>query len=136
MVFSLWWLYFDTPTHVLLTSLNQSLKWGYGHYLVFGSAAAIGAGFEVLVDAVLSAGGPSETIVGYAMVGPVAIFLVVMWFLQVLPRLSGRSDALRIAIPVLAILIALSPLMLGPIAAVAGAAAVCLSLVALASALG
>ncbi|MCU1688680.1 MAG: Low temperature requirement protein LtrA, partial [Jatrophihabitantaceae bacterium] len=158
IVFALWWLYFDTPAHVLLTSLNQSLKWGYGHYLIFGSAAAIGAGFEVLVDDVLSGGsaeesggshavaglaaaseaahGPSEMAVGYAMVGPVAIFLAVMWFLQVLPPLSGRSDAARGAIPVASVLIALSPLVLGPVAAVVVAATACLALVAVASTFG
>lgn len=68
--------------------------------------------------------------VGYFMVGPVAVFLVVMWFLQVLPRQSGRSDGLRRAIPVGAVLVALA---LGPVAAVVAAAVVGLALVGVAS---
>lgn len=149
VVFSLWWLYFDAPAHALLTSLNQSLKWGYGRYVIFGAAAAIGAGFEVLVDDVLApaaasgavggdagAHGPSQLLVGYAMVAPVAIFLIGMWFLQVQPALSGRSNALRRAIPIGSVLIALTPLGLGPVAAVVVTAGLCLALVATASGFG
>ncbi|GAB4003037.1 hypothetical protein GCM10029992_43130 [Glycomyces albus] len=48
-VFSMWWLYFDRPAHDLLTNLRMSFRWGYGHYVVFGSAAAVGAGLEVVL---------------------------------------------------------------------------------------
>lgn len=132
IAFALWWLYFDTPAHVLLTTLNQSLRWGYGHFVVFGAAAAIGAGFEVVVDYVLAADhGVSARTAGYAMLAPVALFLLAMWFLQVLPRASGRSDALRVALPVAAVLIAAAPLALGPIAAIVAAAVLALGLIAI-----
>ena len=50
IVFSLWWLYFDRSAHNLLNSLRTSILWGYGHYFIFASAAAVGAGLGVSVD--------------------------------------------------------------------------------------
>ena len=43
IVFSMWWFYFDRPVHDLLTSFRKAFIWGYGHYLVFAAAAAVGA---------------------------------------------------------------------------------------------
>ena len=36
--------------HDLLTSFRKAIVWGYGHYFVFASAAAVGAGLAVAVD--------------------------------------------------------------------------------------
>ncbi|MEV7128067.1 low temperature requirement protein A [Streptomyces sp. NPDC093260] len=48
LVFALWWLYFARPAHTLLATSHQvhrrRFTWAYGHYLIFGSAAAEGAG--------------------------------------------------------------------------------------------
>ena len=52
IVFSMWWIYFDRPVHDLLTSLPKAIFWGYGHYFVFASAAAVGAGLAAAVDQV------------------------------------------------------------------------------------
>ena len=51
-VFGMWWVYFSKEAHRLLTSLRAGIIWGYGHYLVFASAAAVGAGLGVNVDRV------------------------------------------------------------------------------------
>src|SRR4029453_5734649 len=51
-VFGMWWLYFNKEAAELLTSLRAGITWGYGHYLVFASAAAVGAGLAVNVDQV------------------------------------------------------------------------------------
>ena len=86
IVFSMWWAYFDRPVHDLLTSLRKAIVWGYGHYLVFAAAAAVGAGLAVSVDQVthhakVSAGGA-----GAAVAIPVAVFLVCLWFLHDRPE--------------------------------------------------
>jgi low temperature requirement protein LtrA len=141
IVFSLWWLYFDaaesgeSPAPM---SLRESMIWGYGHYVVFGSAAALGAGFEILVDDVLASAGEgahgvSDLVVGYSMVGPVATFVIAMWALQVLPRSRRRSEAARIAMPIGAVLIAVTPLFGAPIVATA---VICVALVAVSSVFG
>ena len=49
-VYSMWWVYFDRPVHNLLTNFGKAMMWGYGHYFVFASAAAVGAGLGVAVD--------------------------------------------------------------------------------------
>ena len=51
MVFSMWWVYFKRP---MVDSLSRetSFVFGYAHYFVFASAAAVGACLAVLVDIV------------------------------------------------------------------------------------
>ena len=50
IAYSIWWMYFDRPVHDLLTSVKQAMFWGYGHYFIFASAAAVGAGLAAGVD--------------------------------------------------------------------------------------
>ncbi|WP_165035190.1 low temperature requirement protein A [Candidatus Protofrankia californiensis] len=51
VVFSMWWLYFDHPAHRFLSDTNRNaFLWDYGHYLIFSSAAAVGAGLALAVD--------------------------------------------------------------------------------------
>ena len=48
----MWWIYFDMPAeHVvdrargrMTANAGGAFLWGYGHYVVFASAAAAGAG--------------------------------------------------------------------------------------------
>ena len=56
LVFALWWMYFLLPSgDALHRHRERSFGWGYGHVAIFVSAAAIGAGLEVVAD-VLKAG--------------------------------------------------------------------------------
>jgi low temperature requirement protein LtrA len=81
IVYSLWWIYFDRPSHDLLTSYRRAFFWGYGHYFVYAAAAAIGAGLGVAVDRAGAHAtiGPVEA--GLAVTVPVAVFLVSLWVL-------------------------------------------------------
>ncbi|MFB9903710.1 low temperature requirement protein A [Allokutzneria oryzae] len=106
IVFSLWWLYFDRPSEDLLTSLGTALRWGYGHLVIFASAAAIGAGLEIAVDVGAGKGHISALVAGMATAVPVALYLLGVWALQILPR--GRSTS-AVAFPVAAVLVVLSP---------------------------
>jgi low temperature requirement protein LtrA len=85
-VFAMWWLYFGKEAHELLTSLRAGITWGYGHYLVFASAAAVGAGLAVNVDSVThhAAIGPRAAAAAFTI--PVALFLLAVWALQVRPH--------------------------------------------------
>jgi low temperature requirement protein LtrA len=89
-VFAMWWLYFAKEAHELLTSLRAGIVWGYGHYLVFASAAAVGAGLAVNVDAVThhAAIGPRAAAASFTI--PVVLFLLAVWALQVAPHHLGR----------------------------------------------
>ncbi|MFJ6623021.1 low temperature requirement protein A [Kitasatospora sp. NPDC091335] len=80
--FAAWWIYFARPVHDHLRSNRQALVWGYGHYLVFGSAAAIGAGLEVAVESAVHQAHISETAATATVTVPTAVFLVTVWLLH------------------------------------------------------
>ena len=80
LLFACWWLYFlesDAPR--LDTRRDLGFIWGYGHYFVFASLAAIGAGIEVTVEAVTHEVAASRLLVGYSIAAPLAIFLAVRY---------------------------------------------------------
>ena len=94
LVFSVWWWYFEHPSEEgLRMSRGTSFFWGYGHYFVFSSIAALGTGLE------LAAAGSHGTIssaaattAGLAVAVPVAAYLVVTGVLQgrLGPQPAGR----------------------------------------------
>ena len=86
IVFSMWWMYFDRPVHDLLTSLAKAIVWGYGHYLIFAAAAAVGAGLAVSVDQATHHTKVSAVAAGEAVAIPVAVFLLCLWFLHDRPE--------------------------------------------------
>ena len=48
ITFACWWAYFAIPwADVLAVHRERSFIWGYGHIVIFGSLAAIGAGLHV-----------------------------------------------------------------------------------------
>ena len=48
LIFATWWTYFAIPwAEVLHLHRERSFTWGYGHIVIFGSLAAIGAGLHV-----------------------------------------------------------------------------------------
>jgi low temperature requirement protein LtrA len=89
-VFAMWWLYFAKEAHELLTSLRAGIVWGYGHYLVFASAAAVGAGLAVNVDAVSHHAAVGPRVAAATFTVPVTLFLLAVWALQVAPHHLGR----------------------------------------------
>jgi low temperature requirement protein LtrA len=104
-VFSLWWMYFDRPVHDLLRGLRRALVWGYGHYLVFAAAAAVGAGLAVSVDVATHHAAAGPVTAGAAVAIPVAVFLLCLWVLHHRP-LYRRTRAYG---PIAAALILLTP---------------------------
>jgi low temperature requirement protein LtrA len=90
IVFSMWWLYFAKPAQWFLTSMRNAFMWGYGHYLVFASAAAVGAGVAVNVDRATHHTSVSSAYAGASVTIPVAIYIATLWFLQVRPHALGR----------------------------------------------
>ncbi len=79
LVFALWWLYFLAPVgHALSDKPEAAFLWGYGHYFVFASIAALGAGLEVSAAALEHHPEISEQAIGYAVALPVALYLVLL----------------------------------------------------------
>ncbi|GAA4578165.1 low temperature requirement protein A [Planotetraspora phitsanulokensis] len=91
IVFSMWWLYFAKPAHRFLTSNRAAFLWGYGHYLVLGSAAAVGAGLSAAVDGATGHFHGGAVARGAVVTVPVAVFLLTVWWLQHRPHQVSRS---------------------------------------------
>jgi low temperature requirement protein LtrA len=106
IVYSMWWIYFDRPVHDLLTSLRRAIVWGYGHYVVFASAAAVGAGLAVAVDQATHHAKIGEVGAGYAVAVPIAAYLLSLWVLDDRPAYQGSR---RLG-PAAAALILIAPL--------------------------
>jgi low temperature requirement protein LtrA len=112
IVFGLWWVYFDRSAHGLLTTLRTSILWGYGHYFILASAAAVGAGLGVVVDYDTHHTEISGTMAGYAVAVPVAVYLFFVWLLHIRPHQAGP---LVVTYPVVAALTLLTPLGPAPV---------------------
>jgi low temperature requirement protein LtrA len=83
LVFSAWWWYFEHPSEEgLRMSRGISFLWGYGHYFVFGSVAALGAGLDVAAGSHGAAGTAPSLTAGLAVAVPVVVYLGVTGFLQ------------------------------------------------------
>ncbi len=114
MVFAMWWLYFARPAYTLLTSTHQGHRkrftCAYGHYLIFASAAAEGAGLAAYAGLVTRRADAPPVAAGVAVTLPLAVFLMTVWAIHVRPhRQSGTGP---FAIPVGAVTVlaaALSP---------------------------
>lgn len=125
IVFSAYWIYFAIPIHEHLTSTPRAFLWGYGHYFVFGSAAAIGAGIEVVVEQVVHKAHISQTAAAAAVTLPAALFLLMVWLIH--SWRAKRGIAEHAVLPVCALLVLASTFCGGwavPVAGVAMAAAV------------
>jgi low temperature requirement protein LtrA len=86
ILFSLWWIYFAKPAYRFLTSNRAGFVWGYGHYFIFGSTAAVGAGLVVNVDFLVGKAAIDGSLAGAAVSVPVAVFLLTVWLLHVRPH--------------------------------------------------
>jgi low temperature requirement protein LtrA len=107
LLFALWWLYFYEPVgDGLAQRRERSYLWGYGHYGVFASLAALGAGLEVAVRQAGENDVVSTMVTAYAVAIPVAIFLVLLWALSALlvPRPGVRPSVLLTAAGIILLL--------------------------------
>ncbi|WP_258534857.1 low temperature requirement protein A [Streptomyces sp. PT12] len=103
-VFAMWWLYFAKPAERFLASTRAGFVWGYGHYLVFGSAAAVGAGIAVNVDRVTHHSELSATVAAASFTLPVALYLLTLWLLHLRPHHVGHWSAASFPAAALAVL--------------------------------
>ena len=78
--------------------------WGYAHYAVFASVAALGAGLEVAVESTRRGSGVSPTTAGAAVAISVAVYLVVTGAVQVRLNPSGVLKT-RVIIPFAVVLL-------------------------------
>jgi len=80
--FVLWWLYFSEEDHLFSVDRKQVFLWSYGHFIIFASAAAIGAGFAALVDSSSAQSQGNPDIARWLISVSVAGYLFGLWFVR------------------------------------------------------
>ena len=85
IIFSMWWLYFDHHAQAHLVSNRVAFVWGYGHYLVFASVAAVGAGLALAVDQAIGHAHLADAAAGEALAVPVALYVLSLWLIHMGP---------------------------------------------------
>ncbi len=101
IVFAAWWVYFAVPIHTHLASNRQAIPWGYGHFVIFSSAAAIGAGIEVAVEQAVGKARVGITAGAAAVTVPTAVFFFTLWLLHA--RHFKRGPAQQSVLPAAAV---------------------------------
>ncbi|MET0865552.1 MAG: low temperature requirement protein A [Nakamurella sp.] len=104
-LFCLWWIYFDHEQSPRIDTARRSFLWGYGHYFVFASAAAVGAGLVVAVAYERhETHGISYVLSSLATTVPVSIYLIAVCLLhahpgrrRIIPWSFGIAAALVLA---------------------------------------
>ena len=83
--FSMWWLYFAREVSDALSGGSgvSDYLWGFGHYFVYGSVAAFGAGLAARVDARTHHSHASELLSSAAVTIPAAVFVLALWTVTV-----------------------------------------------------
>jgi low temperature requirement protein LtrA len=111
IVFFMWWMYFDMPGEQVVARARETFTervrgaflWGYGHYVVFTSAAAAGAGLAVAVDQATHHSKLTDTQAGFAITVPVTLYLLAVWTLHYATKAPGPMKTY--AVPTGAVLI-------------------------------
>lgn len=130
IVFTAFWIYFATPIEEYLKSDRQAFGWGYGHYVVFGSAAAIGAGIEVATEQVAGQSHIPAVAAAFAVTAPAALYVVAVWLVHLRPFKQGVAQQLVLPASAALMLVAtLAGHWAVPLAALAGAAGVAVGVV-------
>jgi low temperature requirement protein LtrA len=120
ILFSMWWLYFSQQSNRRLETLRGAFVWGYLHYFVFASAAAVGAGVAAFIDQTTSHAEINRTGAALAVAVPAATYLVAIWIVH-----AGRGGAgwRRAVLPLAAALVLAGALAPFPLLAVGAALA-------------
>jgi low temperature requirement protein LtrA len=112
LVFGMWWSYFKhAASEQLRLSLPVALTWGYGHFVVFGSIAALGAGLQVVIDTIVHTSHVGPTFAAFTVAVPLAVFLVVLGLLNSL--VDRRTPTNLGLILCTAVLVLLTPVATG-----------------------
>lgn len=135
ILFALWWLYFLHPAGPRLEDRrNRSYRWGYGHYGLFASLAALGAGLEVAVEQTGHELHLSPTGASYAVAVPAASFVALLWGVhRAIADISRVHLGTAVAGIAVLLVLPLATPAIGPVADLALMALTCVGVVAVAS---
>jgi len=102
LVFSLWWSYFKRP---VVVDRNQPMRvafvFGYGHYVIFASVAALGSGLQVATETIQNVTHLRPDVAALTVGIPVAIYLVAVSILHARPRTLRALVPVALTVPLL-----------------------------------
>ncbi len=79
LTFGMWWVYFLLPAgEVLEHRRDRSFLWGYGHFFVFASIAAVGSGLHVVALYLEEVATIDATAVKLSVAIPVAVYFIAL----------------------------------------------------------
>lgn len=107
IMFAIWWSYFDREAHHILTSSRKAFIWSYGHFFIFISVAAVGAGLAVGVDVITGHAEITNRQAEYAIALPLSIYSLVVWLIHDVQIYQGWRKILH---PLTVLLLLLIPL--------------------------
>ncbi|GAA1802740.1 low temperature requirement protein A [Agromyces neolithicus] len=82
LAFAMWWVYFTMPSGKVLTRFRErGFVWGYGHFFIFGSLAATGAGLHVAAYEIEGVAHIGTVAALLTVVVPVAVFSIALFTL-------------------------------------------------------
>ncbi len=102
ITFTAWWLYFARDNSGILTDNSIGYVWGFGHYVIFGAAAAVGAGLAARIDYYTHHSEASDLVSSAFVTGPGAAFLAALWLINVRLHDSSMRTAGPFAIAIVA----------------------------------
>lgn len=110
---ALWWIYFWSPHHRLITDYASSVRHGYAHFFVFAAAGALSAGIEVEIDVLTEASALDPLTASFTVTVPIAVFVMGIW---VIALRHQRDRIVNTVVPLGALLVLLDPLLPFPVA--------------------
>ncbi len=112
MMFTMWWAYFDYDIAEHLNGRKRAFTWGYGHFFIFVSIAALGAGLAAAVNIVTGQADISAQVVIYFIVFSLIVYASSLWLLQDIYHLSGIKKWLY---PISAVIVCCIPMLFNKI---------------------
>jgi low temperature requirement protein LtrA len=115
VVFALWWVYFAHPGEAVIERANAMFAarprlafiWGYGHLVVFASAAAVGAGLQVVFDQATGHTELSTAQAAACVAVPVVVYLLSLWALNFTQKRPGPMRSVGAPLTATAVLAAI-----------------------------
>lgn len=86
ITFTMWWFYFCEEEHLESIENKRTFVWAYGHFIVFSSGAATGAGLSLMAELMstrhLEGQHLSLETAAWAVTIPLALYVVGLWLVR------------------------------------------------------
>mgnify|MGYP001794028099 CR=1 FL=1 len=97
ITFTMWWLYFCEEDHLESIENKRTFVWAYGHFIVFSSGAATGAGLSLMSELMstrhLEGQHLSPETAAWAVTIPLALYVVGLWLVRDRYQLSDLHSS-------------------------------------------